>query len=66
MKSASGNTWMNSLSLLTRRPGFVMERFTQKLSMKDPKTFVGIGKLNEIAQYVKGIWPLMWSSSMMN
>lgn len=33
--------------------GFVMERFTQKLSMKDPKTFVGIGKLNEIAQYVK-------------
>lgn len=33
--------------------GEVMGRFTQKLAVRDPRTYVGIGKLMEISQFVK-------------
>src|SRR5699024_10122746 len=33
--------------------GEVLKRFTQKLEVPNPKTFIGSGKLEEVEQYVK-------------
>jgi GTPase len=45
--------YLDELAFLVETAGGIpVERFKQKLSNPDPKTFVGTGKLNEIAAYV--------------
>ncbi len=45
--------FIDELSFLAETAGAVpLKRYIQKLDMPDPKTFVGSGKINEIAQYV--------------
>lgn len=46
--------YLDELVFLIDTAGAVVEkRFTQKLSYKDPRTFVGSGKLEEIKEYIK-------------
>jgi GTP-binding protein HflX len=47
--------FIDELSFLTETAGATpVKRFIQKLDLPDPKTFVGSGKITEIAQYVDG------------
>ncbi|NQW36002.1 MAG: GTPase HflX [Flavobacteriales bacterium] len=46
--------FLNELAFLTLTAGGeAVKRFTQKLEMPHPKTYLGIGKLEEISKYVK-------------
>ena len=46
--------YLDELSFLTETAGAEeVKRFVQKLEHPHPKTFVGTGKLNEIAGYIK-------------
>lgn len=52
MRKSSSNTSTN-LEFLAQTAGAVVEkRFSQKLDMPNPRTFVGAGKLEEIKQYI--------------
>ncbi len=45
--------YLDELAFLVKTAGgIVIERFVQKLDMPDPRTFVGMGKLNEIKNYI--------------
>ncbi len=47
--------FLGELSFLTETAGAEpVKRFIQKLNIPDPRTFVGSGKIGEIAQFVKG------------
>jgi GTP-binding protein HflX len=44
---------LDELAFLVKTAGgVVVERFVQKLDMPDPRSFVGIGKLNELKTYI--------------
>jgi GTP-binding protein HflX len=46
--------YIDELSFLTETAGAEpLKRFIQKLEMKDPRTFLGSGKIVEVAQYVE-------------
>ncbi len=46
--------YLDELAFLTETAGAIpVKRFTQKLDKPNPKTFVGTGKINEIAAYVE-------------
>lgn len=46
--------FLNELAFLTLTAGGeAVKRFTQKLELPNPKTYLGIGKLEEIAKYIK-------------
>ncbi|MGE4288108.1 MAG: GTPase HflX [Salinivirgaceae bacterium] len=46
--------YLDELAFLTETAGAIpVKRFTQKLDKPHPKTFVGTGKINEIATYVE-------------
>lgn len=46
--------YLDELEFLTLTSGAkTQRRFTQRMDMANPTTFVGKGKLNEIAQYIK-------------
>ncbi len=48
------NEYLDELAFLTTTAGGeVVKRFTQKLERPNPKTFLGTGKIEEIAYYVK-------------
>lgn len=48
------NEYLDELAFLTTTAGGeVVKRFTQKLKRPNPKTFLGTGKIEEIAYYVK-------------
>lgn len=45
--------YLDELSFLVETAGAsTVKRFTQKVSNPNPKTFIGSGKINEIASYV--------------
>lgn len=47
------NEYLDELAFLADTAGAVtVKRFTQNLNVRDPKTFVGSGKLNEIFEYI--------------
>jgi GTPase len=47
------NEYLDELAFLADTAGAVtLKRFTQNLNVRDPKTFVGSGKLNEIFEYI--------------
>ncbi|MBE9468007.1 MAG: GTPase HflX [Bacteroidetes bacterium] len=53
-KESEVNEFLEELAFLTKTAGAEpVKSFTQKLENQNPKTFVGTGKLNEIASYVK-------------
>ena len=46
--------YLDELEFLTYTAGGdVVKRFTQKMNMPNPKTFIGSGKMNEVMEYVK-------------
>jgi len=46
--------FLNELAFLTLTAGGeAVKRFTQKLDLPNPKTYLGIGKLEEISKYIK-------------
>ncbi|MBT8259462.1 MAG: GTPase HflX [Bacteroidia bacterium] len=46
--------YLDELEFLTYTAGGkVVKRYTQKLEMPNPKTFIGKGKINEVEEYVK-------------
>lgn len=46
--------YLDELEFLTfTAGGEVVKRFTQKLDMPNPKTFIGSGKMNDVLEYVK-------------
>ena len=46
--------YLDELAFLTYTAGGdVVKRFTQKMDMPNPKTFIGSGKMNEVQEYVK-------------
>lgn len=46
--------YLDELEFLTYTAGGeVMKRFTQKMDMPNPKTFIGTGKMDEVLSYVK-------------
>jgi len=48
------NEYLDELEFLTfTAGGEVIKRFSQKMDKPNPKTFVGTGKLEEIASYIK-------------
>ncbi len=50
----TANEYLDELAFLAQTAGAItINRFQQKLSHPDPKTFVGKGKLEEITQYIK-------------
>ena len=49
------NEYLDELAFLAETAGAeTKQRFVQKLTMIDPRTFVGSGKLQEIADYIQG------------
>ena len=48
------NEYLDELEFLTLTAGSqVDKRFTQKINITNPSTFIGSGKMNEISKYVK-------------
>lgn len=48
------NEYLDELAFLTETAGACpVERFTQRIDFPNPKTFVGIGKLEEIQRFIK-------------
>ena len=46
--------YLNELNFLTYTAGgTVVKRFTQKMDSPDPKTFLGIGKMEELSSFIK-------------
>jgi len=46
--------YLDELEFLTYTAGGeVLKRFTQKLDVPNPKTFIGTGKMEEVQQYVE-------------
>ena len=46
--------YLDELEFLTfTAGGNVIKRFTQKIDMPNPKTFIGSGKINELQKYIK-------------
>ena len=46
--------YLDELEFLTfTAGGNVIKRFTQKIDMPNPKTFIGSGKINELQEYIK-------------
>lgn len=53
-QKSNSKEFLEELEQLVNTAGAVVKRhFTQKLQHPDPRSFVGSGKLNEIAEYVK-------------
>ena len=51
------NEYLDELEFLAQTAGVVVvNRFTQKLEMQNPVTYVGSGKLDEIADYIDYIF----------
>ena len=51
---AKSKEYLDELEFLTfTAGGEVIKRFTQKMTMPNPKTFIGTGKMNEGHEYVK-------------
>jgi GTP-binding protein HflX len=51
---AKSKEYLDELEFLTfTAGGEVIKRFTQKMTMPNPKTFIGTGKMNEVHEYVK-------------
>lgn len=47
--------YLDELEFLTYTAGGeVLKRFTQKMDMPNPKTFIGSGKMEEVQKYIKG------------
>ena len=47
--------YLDELEFLTfTAGGKAVKRFTQKLDMPNPKTFIGTGKLDEVKDYING------------
>ena len=54
-KERETEEFIDELSFLAETAGAVpLKRFIQKLDIPNPGTFVGSGKISEIAQYVEG------------
>ena len=50
----SSKEYLDELEFLTfTAGGEVVKRFTQKLDMPNPKTFIGTGKMNDVQDFVK-------------
>ncbi|WP_033959737.1 GTPase HflX [Psychroserpens jangbogonensis] len=48
------NEYLDELEFLTYTAGGeVLKRFTQKMEMPNPKTFIGTGKMEEVANFIK-------------
>ena len=48
------NEYLDELEFLTYTAGGeVLKRFTQKMAMPNPKTFIGSGKMNEVQEYIE-------------
>ena len=48
------NEYLDELEFLTYTAGGeVLKRFTQKMEMPNPKTFIGTGKMEEVATFIK-------------
>ncbi len=48
------NTYLDELAFLVKTAnGIPVKRFIQQLPMREPRTYVGSGKLEEISQYIK-------------
>ncbi|MEI8203005.1 MAG: GTPase HflX [Bacteroidota bacterium] len=48
------NTYLDELAFLVKTAnGIPVKRFIQQLPVRDPRTYVGSGKLEEISQYIK-------------
>jgi GTPase len=46
--------YLDELDFLARTAGAItVQRFTQKMDKPDPKTFIGTGKIKEIAEYIR-------------
>ncbi|MCL4162293.1 UNVERIFIED_CONTAM: hypothetical protein GTU68_024513 [Idotea baltica] len=46
--------YLDELEFLTfTAGGFAVKRFTQKMDMPNPKTFIGTGKMEDVAQFIK-------------
>lgn len=46
--------YLDELEFLTfTAGGYAVKRFTQKMEMPNPKTFIGTGKMEDVAQYIK-------------
>ncbi|MGC6431868.1 MAG: GTPase HflX [Jejuia sp.] len=46
--------YLDELEFLTfTAGGFAVKRFTQKMDMPNPKTFIGTGKMDEVYQFIK-------------
>ncbi|RNC88046.1 MAG: GTPase HflX [Winogradskyella sp.] len=51
---ATSKEYLDELEFLTYTAGGdVVKRFTQKLDMPNPKTFIGTGKMHDVQEYVK-------------
>ncbi|WP_298901349.1 GTPase HflX [uncultured Psychroserpens sp.] len=51
---AQSKEYLDELEFLTYTAGGdVLKRFTQKMDMPNPKTFIGSGKMNEVQQYIE-------------
>jgi GTP-binding protein HflX len=49
------NEYLDELEFLTYTAGGeVIKRFTQKMDMPNPKTFIGTGKMEEVRQFIEG------------
>ena len=48
------NEYLDELEFLTYTAGGeVLKRFTQKMAMPNPKTFIGSGKMNEVQEFIE-------------
>ena len=51
---AKSKEYLDELEFLTYTAGGeVVKRFTQKMEMPNPKTFIGTGKMEEVQQFIK-------------
>ena len=50
---AQSNEYLNELAFLVHTAGgIVLQRFVQKMQIPNPKTFIGLGKMDEVEQFV--------------
>ena len=50
---AQSNEYLNELAFLVHTAGgIVLKRFVQKMQIPNPKTFIGLGKMDELEQFV--------------
>ena len=50
---AQSNEYLNELAFLVHTAGgIVLKRFVQNMQIPNPKTFIGLGKMHELEQFV--------------